>query len=45
MTSGFGSPVLLDHRVQTLAAVALVVVNVIATGDLAAGWNIIGDRP
>jgi hypothetical protein len=43
MTPGFGRPVLLDRRVQALAAVALVVVSFVATGDLAAGWNIIGD--
>jgi len=42
MTPGFGRPVLLARRVQALAAGALVVVSVIATGDLAAGWNIIG---
>jgi hypothetical protein len=43
MTPGFGRAVLLDRRVQALAAGALVVVSVIATGDLAAGWNIIDD--
>jgi len=42
MTPGFGRLVLLDRQVQALAAGALVVVSVIATGDLAAGWNIIG---
>ena len=44
MTPGFGRAVLLDRRVQALAAGALVVVSVNATGDLA-GWSIIGDGP
>jgi hypothetical protein len=45
MTPGFGRPVLLDRQVQALAAGALVVVTVTATGDLTTGWNIIGDGP